>query len=329
MSLNKWEEGGKRLLPNAMLYQKEGIYYQHDFCKSEVTIKVLIDAKNINKIEFKCDNSLSVKPDILTNIADGKSTKTLTIRHNYAFDDGHQSIKAFAYHKDGTTITFAGQVNVVKCNPKIVNICFVNVNIQRNRSISSGIPSNDFLINQQDNLKRFFSQAHIIPQIMSKSLNLENDSIAEHLTVRTISNQGRNYRINAVLKYTIDENKEYIGTKLERWFNESYPSLANAYKVFFIGEYGLRVTNGRDYYLGGHANGIPSKGLVVYKDPGDSVVCHEILHCFGLWHSFSNKSKHTFVKRKTNNIMDYSKDTISLWRWQWNVIRNASDVISI
>ena len=332
MSTQNWEEGKegqKRRLPNAMLYQKDGKYYQHDFCKSEATIKAIIDAKNIEKIEFTCDKSLTVSPNVLTGIADGKTVKTINIRHNYAFGEGHQAIKAFAYHKDGVTKTFAGQINVVRCEPKTVDICFVDVLIKINKSISFGIPDNNFRDTQEKNLKRFFSQAHIIPNITTRALTLEQETIADHMTTRSLNINGKKRTINVVLKFTLDNNLESIGTKLEQWFNEKYPSLANSYKIFFLGEYGMRVTNGKDVYLGGHANGIPSKGLVIYKDPEESVVCHEMLHCFGLWHSFSNQGKHTFEKYKTSNIMDYSTDTISLWRWQWNVIRNAPDVKKI
>lgn len=328
MSTIQWEGNQTRRLPNVMLYKKDEKYYQHDFCKSGATIKAIINAKNIEKIEFICDKSLTVSPNVLTGISDGKSVKTITIRHNYAFSEGHQSIKAFAHHKDGVTKTFAGQINVVKCEPKTVDICFVNVKIQINRSVSLGIPDSTFSTTQQNNLKRFFSQAHIIPNIVTKSLDLNQESIADHLTSRTFEKNGKRYSISFILKYNSD-NSGYIGDKLEQWFNEKYPSMANTYKIFFLGEYGMRASNGKDVYLGGHANGIPSKGLVIYKDPEESVVCHEILHCYGLYHSFSNSGKHTFEKYKTNNIMDYSTNTISLWRWQWNVIRNALDVNSI
>lgn len=327
MSDRQWEEGQQRYLPTDMLYKENGEYHIHEFCKMEASVRLIIEAKNIKLIKLVCDDELSVSPNMFSNIPDGKSTdKKITIKFKYKFNgEAHKSIKVFAYHKDGVTKTFAGQINVVRCRPKKVDICFVNVNIKKNRSISSGIVSNEFYTAQQKNLKRFFSQAHIIPNIVKKSLDLYQEDIAEHLTTRIVAKNGKRYRINAVLKYSPD-NTKYIGTKLERWFNKTYPGLANAYKVFFIGEYGLRVTNGKDSYLGGHANGIPSKGLVVYRDPDDSVVCHEILHCFGLYHSFSNKSKHTFEKYKTSNIMDYSTNTVSLWRWQWNVMRNAPDV---
>lgn len=326
MSTRAWKEGEQRYLPKNMLYQKDGVNHEQDFCKMETSVKVLIDAKNINKIEFTCDKSLKITPNILTGIPNGESTKTVTIRYNYAFSDGHQSIKVFAYHKDGVTKTFAGQINVVKCEPKTVDICFVNVKVSINRSVSLGIPDQNFAATQEDNLKRFFSQAHVIPNITTRSLDLDQSRLSGFVTMLTSDGGRTNFQSIIVNGVNNDNNFVY---RLEQWFNEENPSLSRAYKVFFIGEKGYAIFNNQYIGLAGIALNIPSKTLVVYKDPDESVVCHEILHCFGLWHSFSNESRHTFEKFKTNNIMDYSTNTISLWRWQWNVIGNAPDVNKI
>lgn len=333
MSTRQWGNGQHRFLPKEMLYQtSDGIYHEYDFCKKEVTVKVLIDAKNIKKIVFKCDKSLTVEPNVMTGIPNGESVRYINIRHNYAFSDGHQSIKVFAHHNDGVTETFAGQINVVRCEPKTVNVCFVDVRIQINKSISSGIPKADFKTQQENNLKKFLSQAHIIPNITYKSLYLDKEKLGGHLSKRSWTDYEKNIRYNnanVILKYTYGSNSKingFIGYSLENWFDKKYPNMANTYKVFFLGEHGWRGTPTNDAWLGGHANDIPSKTLVIYKDPKDHFVSHEIMHCFGLYHSFSNDGKHTFEKLKTSNIMDYTSDATSLWRWQWNVIRNAADI---
>lgn len=326
MSTQQWEGEQHRYLPKAMLYQKDGFYHEHEFCKKEVTVKVLIYAKNIKRIEFSCDKSLKITPNVLTGIPNEESTRSITIRHNYAFSDGHQSIKAFAHHMDGVTKTFAGQINVVKCEPKKVDICLVNVKISINRSISQGIPDTSFATNQKDNLKRFFSQAHVIPRFATRSLDLDQNKLSNFVTTLT-SNGGRT-RFQSIIVNGVNNDNNFV-YRLEQWFNAENPGLTRAYKVFFIGEKGYAIFNNEYIGLAGIALNIPSKTLVVYKDPDESVVCHEILHCFGLWHSFSNQSKHTFEQYKTSNIMDYSKNTISLWRWQWNLIRQASDVTPV
>lgn len=63
------------------------------------------------------------------------------------------------------------------------------------------------------------------------------------------------------------------------------------------------------------------RSAIVFNHEKDSTIAHELLHCMGLVHSFENSSKHTFKKEETNNIMDYSYETISLWHWQWKKLR--------
>jgi hypothetical protein len=78
--------------------------------------------------------------------------------------------------------------------------------------------------------------------------------------------------------------------------------------------------------LYGKSNGIPSKEVVVLR-PGlqDSTVAHELFHALGLSHSFSNNSKYTFEKNKTDNIMDYSDmngiPVIASWQFQWELVQ--------
>ena len=58
----------------------------------------------------------------------------------------------------------------------------------------------------------------------------------------------------------------------------------------------------------------------------DTTCAHELLHALGLYHSFSHRNKHTFLKNKTDNIMDYSDvgpekiPVIATWQFQWNIL---------
>ena len=309
------EQRNQRTLPNTMLYKgSDGSYYRHQFCKVEASIKLLIEARSIQRIDFVCDDELSVSPKTIRNIPDGQSSnQKVTISFKYMFDgEPHKAVKVFAYHNDGTTKTFAGQINIVRCVPKAVDICFVNVKTRLNdTTVSVGMPNFTFIDNQMNYLRGFLAQAHIIPKISIKDLDFTDTS------------NYKAYYHNRLVLLKYGWNNVEITTKLERLFDQKYPN-NNAYKVFFLGEKGLGGSANNYYYLAGHAKDIPAKSLVIYNNPeDDSTVTHELLHCFGLWHSFSNKSKHTFEKKKTNNIMDYSKDTISLWRWQWEKINNA------
>lgn len=306
-----------------MLAKKsDGSYYIRECCKTTANVKLLINAKNIKAIAFSCGDALSVSPNVIRNIPNGESTNQITITLNYRFSgEDHQAIKVFAYHRDGVTKTFAGQINIVRCIPRKVNVCFVNVEIMKGDSVILNGYNFTQSSTYSKNLKKFLAQAHVIPSICFRSLSVySNDAIITNHLVK----YNNNYVLCRKGKDGVD-----ISARLENIFNKRHPQMASLYKVFFLGLDGLGGKVGSRYYLAGHANGIPSKSLVIYKNPEESVVCHEILHCFGLYHSFSNKSNHTFIKKHTSNIMDYSEDTISLWRWQWDKIAHANGVVAL
>ena len=72
----------------------------------------------------------------------------------------------------------------------------------------------------------------------------------------------------------------------------------------------------------------------------DTTIVHEIGHTLGLVHSFQELlidqenrtfvSKYIFKEGKTENIMDYSQNTISFWKWQWEEMQKDDiDLVSI
>lgn len=68
-----------------------------------------------------------------------------------------------------------------------------------------------------------------------------------------------------------------------------------------------------------------NKSAIIFRHDEKSTIAHELMHCLGLVHSFENNSKHTFKKEETNNIMDYSYNNYSLWRWQWKRLRGEDE----
>lgn len=318
MSDTQWSEGQPRRLP-AEMCEEGGSFAIKDICKTLVTIKANINAKNIDRIELECDNCLSVAPQLISPVQDGKSSVKIAVRLNYDFCEDHKSIKVKAYHKDRVTSTFAGQINIVRCKPKVIDVCFVNVKLDRGQNnISSGFPSLDFIEEQKKNLSRFLSQAHVIPNITEADLDLDINDLYSHDFIQLLTNDGGYTKYESIILNGVNGShgdNDAFGEFLENTLNQS-----GVYKVFFIDEIGVAFLNGMYLEFNGLAHGIPSETLVIYKNPSVSLVSHEILHCFGLWHSFSNNSVHTFEKYKTSNIMDYSKDTYTLWKWQWEKI---------
>lgn len=313
---------GRKILPTRMLRShstgKEIVTHLRDefIASTRATIKVLINATSIKKIVFKCDDCLSIEPNVIPIASDGKIEKAVTVKIQYAFEDAHKSIKVFAHHKDGKTTTFAGQLNVVKCEPKTVNICIVNVKVKNGNTIVCGIPNNNFFNAEKKELTQCFNQAQLIPNITIKDLDFDENSMSAYWL---------NHENSKVILLD-PEGYPTIGKALEQHFNTTYSSSADCFKVFYLGIRGFTMIDGQYAGVGGAGNDIPSTGLVIFEGHREFTVCHELLHCFGLYHSFSNKSKHTFEKRKTNNIMDYTRNHFSMWRWQWNLISQANGV---
>ncbi|KIA84141.1 hypothetical protein [Kaistella jeonii] len=74
---------------------------------------------------------------------------------------------------------------------------------------------------------------------------------------------------------------------------------------------------------GGEAYDVPSDFVLVYSKANrfETCVVHETLHALGLYHSFDNNSLFTFKKNKTEDIMDYPVTRRTIWKWQWDIIR--------
>ncbi len=256
-------------------------------------------------------------------------------------------IKVYAYYDDNYLNnngfdkeyhTLAGLLNFVNNGPLTVDIWFIPVFTQTddvcsNPSIGDGRQNDGQGANldaQKENLRKFLAQTLVVPNFKDEEINgnSKNVFVCLNSTPYIVNNRGEN---------GLHRKGNDLLEELLRLFENEYGN-DDAFKVFFINQVGFSGNyvgvQSSDYYkISGHALDIPSKSAVIFQDSINSTVSHELLHCFGLYHSFSNNNykknnvgNHdgfTFEKCKTSNIMDYpsSIDRISLWRWQWEKIR--------
>lgn len=350
-----------KILPKKMTMRFSDGVSKNPIYKTEATVKLIINAKNIKRIKFETNSHLlSICVDnndgcnTIDDVANGKNTKhKLTIRCNCKFDEDHQSVKAFAIHNDGTK-TFAGQLNVENCTPRVLDVYFVNVKTRYGNVPSrGGLPDFTSIVSQEDYLKKYLAQAHLIAIIHYEDLDL-------HWNNNTTNYKNNQYdspiRGKVYLASGIDERgwsrerdgtyrEKKLGDKLEKMFNDKLKEMfgnetskVNAYKIFFLDLPVFRDSAEADDSekggLAGKANKIVSKSAIIAMVPENpSTVCHELLHCFGLYHSFSNRGDFTYKKCMTSNIMDYqflevadekkynSLERVSLSLWQWRKIR--------
>lgn len=301
---------------------------------AEFTLKLEIEEEP-KEIVYKFDDKLfSLNKANINTLTKGKHQLTNELKVTCLKEfSTTQNIDVLAKDEDGEE-HFVGRLKIKansKANRRQANIVFVNVITNINGSKVDGILTADEIL-QENYLTPFLQQALVNPKRKSEPLNLWD------------STQPNTQTLNS--KYTLTHGRSKIFNKYHKTGGDSLVEFlikqfnaiaANAvykdyYKVFFMGESGARKkTGGGLQFLGGYANGIGSKECVMYANPDNFFVAHELMHCMGLYHSFDNNSKYTFLKGKTDNIMDYSHlatpkiTQISTWQWQWQTLIEANE----
>lgn len=309
--------------------EEKGIWGKHE----AKNVKLLIDGNNIDTdisnltLEFECTEGVEPVESI-----EGRSISKNVITHFYETHIDIALTEKISNHNNNGLIKvyaktladrfLAGEMIVEKCNPKYVHILFVPIPVKITSQVSI-VRKN--LKQQQENIRRFFSQAQIVP--IFHTLNYQNDNRIKNKDIDKILKKYKHLRKENGCVVEIELNASILGP-LSFLFNEKYKEYNNWYKVFFFG------IPGENRVLGTSSLLHPSwKSAAIFPCFFDSVISHELTHCFGLWHSFSNNSPYTFEKYKTSNIMDYplkpGLDLISYWKWQWDIMRGAAGVEDI
>ena len=153
---------------------------------------------------------------------------------------------------------------------------------------------------------KLFSQALIEPNIIDESIDLTEDDVFMN-----------NFLAGDIISYR-EELHTYLLDNYD--LRNDYP---NAIILYFF-EHKAFDIYGRG--LAGAANDIVSDNAVIFAETWrkKTTAVHECLHCLGLYHTFDNNSKFTFVKKETENIVDYSDIRYALFKWQWDIIRKHS-----
>lgn len=314
-------------------------------------VKLLIEAKDVDRIKFYCDEGITCEPPEIEIKKDGKPTKDFVLISNESRCFPLVEEKAFVTVKamngdNDTNPTIAGRICVVKYPPKKVDIVFVPIPVRLNKGFSIPIFSNlkDYfdLEKEKGYLKKYLSQAQIVPSIcfrrIQKEVNL--NKIAKLIEAAT---SGRPQKIDTVTKkdnvFYADGTKVTKGIKLHEEFEKIFEAdldefekyLKSAFKVYYIQADGRMLGQNA-----GNPKSVnnPPKNVIVFNHKDEPItICHELMHRFGLFHSFSNLSPYTIEKFKTSNIMDYPlKEGLkqqTTWKWQWDEIRGFEGIKDI
>lgn len=281
---------------------------------SKVRIKLVIHAENVKIIR------LFVGPDVIKVIKgngdfedymeiDWSKKTSLEIIAQAEFIDGKKS--------------FAGQANIVEYRPNDIIICFIPIIVDFDNQTSLGKPE---IINNYtksvNTIKKIMAQVQIRPffkQIIELPPKVNN----------IINNIINDFKSKDPFPHVKLDREFFVGNKKEKekleqkLYDAIRPMIPNNWYVVFLINQKIVALKNRP--LKGRALDIPSKSIVVSSCEDDKdeelPICHELFHCLGLYHSFDKDSRHIFKFKCTSNIMDYSKESVSLWKWQWDIVK--------
>lgn len=167
-------------------------------------------------------------------------------------------------------------------------------------------------------IKKYLSQFYVEPYIefedyidYDKNIKLSNFVTKNHLL-----RQGSPPYID-----TSQENFGGIYSVFENNFKES----DDWYKIFVIPFAGGKIIDGEVKYASGYAKEIGQKIAIIFGTRYDIEVAptHELLHCFGLPHTFEEGLGFVFEEEKTDNLMDYTKNIrVSSLFIQWKKVNS-------
>lgn len=149
------------------------------------------------------------------------------------------------------------------------------------------------------------------------------------------------YRIGTVGNYELvvpakTTGAQQIHNRLEDLMKIHNPAYnRDSFLIFFIREMGISPTTPSGFYQEYHGMAYPpisidnNKAVIFILGLGTKAVAHELFHCGGLYHPFSNLDELTFEEFFTDNLMDYSElaqppftpiPTNGTWKRQWKIL---------
>lgn len=118
-----------------------------------------------------------------------------------------------------------------------------------------------------------------------------------------------------------------IHKDLDSAFRKKYPEYKEYFTVFYFNEPGF-YNDVKDVWggLNGEADSTGGTNVVLFEGAPAVSTAHELMHTWGLEHTFDPDAEFTFNEGTTDNIMDYSHRStppirrVALWHWQWKTM---------
>ena len=288
---------------------------------AKLTLKVEVKEPAV-KMEYQCQTPgiFQLSKDTVPTLGKGKHTLpdelVVTCLKEFSRD---QEIKVYAYDEDNVK-HLAGKL-IVKANDKkhqkTINVVMVRVLFKETED--------EFYISgSKAKLQKIFGQAYVNLNIRIVNLNIE-----QALRNKETSKYFTPTRLIHSSSLSSGDLYSFLNAELSKKF----PKFNKYFKLYYINRKCVDDTSGKEKQLYGMARDLFSLEVIIpFRGLNDNTAVHELLHCIGLPHSFSNVSVSyfdvAFKKDFTDNIMDYSDmhsgiPTIATWEYQWRAIQNS------
>lgn len=287
---------------------------------AKLSLKVEVKEPAV-KIVYQCqtDGIFRLSKESVPTLGKGKHTLpdelVITCLKEFSRD---QEIKVYAYDENNVK-HLAGKL-IVKANDKkhqrTINVALVQVLFKEKETfpdISSSLMK----------LRKILGQAYVKIDDHTVSLNIEQALTNKEMR-KCFTPKG------GIYSSSIINNDLYPFLNAE--FSKKFPQYNSYFKLYYINRKCFDDTSVEEVEIYGKARHLPSLEVIIpFRGLKDHTAVHELLHCIGIPHSFSEENQKkfhvAFKENLTDNIMDYSDvnshiPTIATWEFQWNEIQN-------
>jgi len=277
-------------------------------------------AKKYNKIAFETHPDFSISPENL------KNANEIQITCNENNDKPAQLlIKA-----DDKTV---GALNIFYPKPKIIDLKWFFVEITGEKKDYESLKNEISKTKLEAMLKKGFNPTLI--DITVANDNAEIVDISEYKERLIYKDGGKKINIlkqdSIVGQYIECGKQNNLFSKVAGAVNIKQRTNQKTINLFVFNRKCLNSANlpedgGTFSSVGGLSPTGTGIAYMIFDGNGhmlDENFIHEIMHAFGLSHTFG-KAIHRFKKGRTKNYMDYNNTKKSTYKWQWKKLREYS-----
>lgn len=287
---------------------------------AKLSLKVEVKEPAV-KIVYQCqtDGIFRLSKESVPTLGKGKHTLpdelVITCLKEFSRD---QEIKVYAYDENNVK-HLAGKL-IVKANDKkhqrTINVVAVQIKFNK----IEPVPNTSSSVTK---LNKILRQAYVNLNIRNVKLDIEQ-ALKNKETSNYFTPDGGIYGSSII------NNDLYMFLNAE--FSKKFPQYNSYFKLYYINRMCFDDTSGEEVEIYGKARHLPSLEVIIpFRGLKDNTAAHELLHCIGIPHCFSEENQKrfhvAFKENLTDNIMDYSDinshiPTIATWEFQWNEIQN-------